>query len=324
MIFSLTKSETHAHVLLKEDHRKVDGLFKEFETADDSAEKVRVAREICLELAVHAELEESLYYPSALQAFGKEGDDLVNEARVEHQTLKFLIEQVDGTGAGDELFDANLKVLKEYVKHHVKEEENELFPKVEKETGIDLEALGVRMLERKAELLNALSAKRQGPRNKVSVASLSKSTERRGGVAELSARARGTRSKDAVRTEPRGAAKKSGSTRVRAARAGKARSTRTGRSTGSRSASSSRSGRGTGTQATRTATKRSRAADARKSVARSSGSRTVAKRGSTPKRAATRATAARGAKPGATNRSGTSRLRAYAARRTASKGKSAR
>lgn len=168
---SLRRSDTHALVLLKQDHRKVEKLFAEFEDARDSAKRVRIVRAICSELTVHAQLEETLFYPAALRALDREDDKLIREAAVEHRTLRQLIESIDGTGAGDPLFEANVTVLMEYVKHHVREEEREMFPKLEA-AKLDLEALGARMLEEKARLEQQLE-RRRGPasRTKVSVPS---------------------------------------------------------------------------------------------------------------------------------------------------------
>ena len=172
-MFSFGKTDTHAVVLLKQDHHKVEKLFAEFEDAKDSASKVRLAREICTELTVHATLEEMLFYPAALRALGRDDDALVREAAVEHRTLKQLIEAIDGTGPGDRLFTANVTVLMEYVKHHVREEEHELFPKVEKSKKVDLEALGARMLEERARLAQLLQRRRApASRTRVSVPSL--------------------------------------------------------------------------------------------------------------------------------------------------------
>lgn len=171
MFNALRRSDTHAIALLRADHRKVEALYSEFEAAESSAQRVRLAREICTELTLHAQLEESLFYPAALKAFDREDDKLVHEAAVEHRTLKQLIEAIDGTGPSDKLFVANVAVLMEYVKHHVREEEREMFPALEG-TRLDLEALGTRMLEAKERLRKALGRKRApASRTRVSVAS---------------------------------------------------------------------------------------------------------------------------------------------------------
>ncbi|HVF34818.1 MAG TPA: hemerythrin domain-containing protein [Candidatus Saccharimonadia bacterium] len=168
---SLRRSDTHALVLLKQDHRKVEKLFADFEDSQVSATRVRIAREICTELTVHAQLEENVLYPAALRALDREDDKLIREAAVEHRTVKQLIESINGTGAGDRLFEANVTVLMEYVKHHVREEEREMFPKLES-SKLDLEALGARMLEEKTRLEQQLEArKRPASRTRVSVPS---------------------------------------------------------------------------------------------------------------------------------------------------------
>ena len=107
MIFSLTKSESHAHVLLKEDHRKVDDLFRQFEEEEGGAAKIRVATKICRELAVHAKVEEELLYPRAIGVLDEQDKDLIWEATVEHGTLSGLIDALGGTSADDDAFEAS-------------------------------------------------------------------------------------------------------------------------------------------------------------------------------------------------------------------------
>ena len=144
-----------AIALLTADHRRVDELFKQFEKEKNGENKASLAMEICNELTVHATAEEELFYPQAVAAFeaaGVEGQDLIWEATVEHGTLEGLIASLDGVDADDQMFDAHVKVLQEYVKHHVKEEEGEMFPKV-RSTGLDLEALGEEIAARKEELM---------------------------------------------------------------------------------------------------------------------------------------------------------------------------
>lgn len=140
-----------AVALLKADHRRVEELFSEFEEATRSDRKSRLASEICTELKVHTELEEQLFYPRAREALKKSDADLLDEATVEHASAKWLIEQIEGMEPGDELYDAKVKVLSEYIKHHVKEEETELFPKLGK-TDLDLDELGEEMQALKAQL----------------------------------------------------------------------------------------------------------------------------------------------------------------------------
>ena len=157
-MFDFTKpSETaDAIELLKHDHDEVDALFEEFESAKDEGDskaKAEIAQRICRTLTIHAAIEEEIFYPAVRREKGETGD-LVDEAAVEHQTLKDIIGRLEAAPASDPLYDAGVKVLKEYVKHHVKEEENELFPKVRK-LDIDLDALCQRLTARKDELTAA-------------------------------------------------------------------------------------------------------------------------------------------------------------------------
>ena len=105
---------------------------------------------ICTELSVHAQCEDEIFYPAVKAAL--KDRELVPEAIVEHATLKELISQIEGKEPDGEMFDAKVKVLSEYVKHHVKEEQNEMFPKAKK-TKLDMLALGAQLAARKEELL---------------------------------------------------------------------------------------------------------------------------------------------------------------------------
>jgi hemerythrin superfamily protein len=134
--------------LLKQDHREVERLVDEFERAR-APKKAQLAEEICRQLTVHARIEEEIFYPAAREALKEE--DLVDEAEVEHQSAKDLIAQIRGS-SGDEKFEARVKVLGEYVKHHVREEEKEMFAQLQKRK-IDLQALGEQLMQRKQELL---------------------------------------------------------------------------------------------------------------------------------------------------------------------------
>ncbi len=138
--------------LLRADHKKVQGLFDQFEKARGDARKAELAREICAELKVHAQIEEEIFYPAAREALKEQDQDLIDEAAVEHASAKELIAQIEQAAPGDELFDAKVTVLGEYIKHHVKEEQNEMFPKV-KQSKLDLKALGQEMAERKEALM---------------------------------------------------------------------------------------------------------------------------------------------------------------------------
>jgi iron-sulfur cluster repair protein YtfE (RIC family) len=142
-----------AIALLIDDHELVKSLFEQYEGLGDRAlvTKKKLATQICTELTIHATVEEEIFYPAARAAGGKDQDELVDEATVEHASAKDLIAQIMEMDAGEDLFDAKVKVLSELIEHHVKEEEEEMFPKARKD-GLDLAALGQQMAERKAEL----------------------------------------------------------------------------------------------------------------------------------------------------------------------------
>lgn len=139
-----------ATAMLRADHKHVSGLFELYEAARSTAKKKEIVRSICTELSVHAQVEEEIFYPAVKQAL--KDHELVPEATIEHATLKDLIAQVKDVEPDGEMFDAKIKVLSEYVKHHVKEEQEEMFPKA-RETSIDMKALGAKMATRKKELL---------------------------------------------------------------------------------------------------------------------------------------------------------------------------
>ena len=136
--------------LLKADHRKVEGLFEQFAKAKDNARKQKLAQEICTELTVHATIEEEIFYPAAREAEVEE--DLLDEAEVEHASAKDLIAQIQSMSPDDELYDAKVTVLGEYVDHHVQEEEGEMFPKCRR-AKMDLAGLAEQLAERKSELM---------------------------------------------------------------------------------------------------------------------------------------------------------------------------
>jgi hemerythrin superfamily protein len=151
---AMTRGERNvdAIALLKADHREVADLIEEFEEADHE-EKAQLARQICDALKVHAQIEEEILYPEAREALDEEDRELVNEADVEHASVRQLVAEIEGATPEDEHFDARVKVVGEYVRHHVKEEEKELFPKL-KEADIDLDEMGARLAARKAELMS--------------------------------------------------------------------------------------------------------------------------------------------------------------------------
>ena len=146
--------------LLSADHKEVKALFKDYDAlveADAAAgDRLALAGEICLKLTVHATAEEEIFYPAAREALG-EDEDLIDEADVEHASAKDLIAQIQASSPEEELYDAKVKVLGEYIDHHVKEEEGEIFPKVKK-GGLATVALGAELAARKEELLAELGA----------------------------------------------------------------------------------------------------------------------------------------------------------------------
>ncbi|AHE48501.1 Hemerythrin HHE cation binding domain protein [Aeromonas hydrophila 4AK4] len=146
-------AEKDAIALLRADHRTVSGLFAEYEKTRSNAKKRALVTEICRALTVHTQIEEEIFYP-AIKAVLKD-KLLLPEATVEHGGIKDLIAQIEGLEPDGEMYDAKVKVLSEYVEHHVEEEQSEMFPKV-KASSLDLAKLGARMAARKADLLAAL------------------------------------------------------------------------------------------------------------------------------------------------------------------------
>ncbi len=140
--------------LLTEDHEEMKGLFAEFDAiaGDDSnlEEKAVLVQQICRELIVHMAIEEEIFYPAARSTI--DDDDLLDEAIVEHSSAKDLIEQLEAMNPDEDQYDAKVKVLKEYIEHHVKEEEEDMFPKIEA-SGLDLDYYGEQLAERKEEML---------------------------------------------------------------------------------------------------------------------------------------------------------------------------
>jgi hemerythrin superfamily protein len=148
-----TSGRVDAVDLLTQDHRQVERLFKRFEEARGENQKSAVAERVCQMLKVHTHLEEELFYPAAREQI--DDPDLVDEAIVEHQTAKDLVEKIESAAAGDGMFEAEMKVLQEQIAHHVEEEESELFPEV-RESGLDLADLGRRISQRKVQLMREL------------------------------------------------------------------------------------------------------------------------------------------------------------------------
>jgi len=150
---STRRAAPNAISLLTEDHANVSKMFKQFERMKeklDDSEKAELVQKICMELSLHAQVEEEIFYPAAREAI--DDQDLLDEAEVEHATAKELIAQLQTMEPGDELYDAKVTVLGEYVEHHVKEEEKQMFPKVRK-AKLDLEHLAEQIQERKQQAM---------------------------------------------------------------------------------------------------------------------------------------------------------------------------
>ena len=145
------RTEMDAIALLKQDHRTVEDLFAKFEGASGEGRKEKLAREICLELSVHAKIEEEIFYPACE---GKVDDELLKEAYVEHDGAKLLIAEILAGEPSDEFYDSTVKVLQEQIEHHVQEEEKRLegmFSQARK-AELDMDALGDQLAARKEEL----------------------------------------------------------------------------------------------------------------------------------------------------------------------------
>ena len=156
------RTEKDACDLLDADHKAVKKMFKEYEELSGSRargaaqKKMDLARQICQELSVHAQVEEEIFYPALRQAIKE--TDLLDEAEVEHKTAKDLIAQLQSASEPDEMFDAKVKVLGEYIDHHVKEERGEIFPKARGARKLDLVAMRADIEARKQELMADMEA----------------------------------------------------------------------------------------------------------------------------------------------------------------------
>jgi hemerythrin superfamily protein len=141
-----------AIALLKSDHRKVEGLFEQFEKSSGDGRKQKIALAICQELTVHAKIEEEIFYPACE---GKVEEDLLKEAYVEHDGAKVLIAEIEAGTPSDEFYDAKVKVLSEQIEHHVQEEEQRMegmFSQA-RHAGLDMDTLGDQLRARKEELV---------------------------------------------------------------------------------------------------------------------------------------------------------------------------
>jgi hemerythrin superfamily protein len=156
-----TRSTPDACTLLDADHRKVKAMFKDYEAltksraASASQKKRDLATQICLELTVHAQIEEEIFYPALREAI--KDTDLLDEAEVEHASAKDLIAQIQDATDVNDMFDAKVTVLGEYIDHHVKEERNEIFVKARAVRKLDLVGMRETLAARKEELLGELA-----------------------------------------------------------------------------------------------------------------------------------------------------------------------
>jgi hemerythrin superfamily protein len=145
--------------MLKADHEKVKGLFRQYEAAGDRAyqKKQSIAEEVFTEITVHSTLEEELFYPAVKAETDKQGQELVAESVEEHHVVAMLIEELKALDPKDERYDAKFTVLMENIEHHIEEEEDELFPEAEDVLGDEIEDLGAQMKERKGQLMASLT-----------------------------------------------------------------------------------------------------------------------------------------------------------------------
>jgi hemerythrin superfamily protein len=195
--------------MIRQDHKKVEGLFRKVEQTKGAQAKRRLAENAMAELEIHAALEEEIFYP----AVKKEVDDgsMVQEAIQEHQTVKQLIAELKGMGEADDEFESQFSQLVENVQHHVEEEENEMLPKVE-DSELDLNSLGAEMSQRRQDLQNggrATKKKASAKSNRKTAAAKStgrKSTSKKSASSKTAAR----KTASSKKSTGRKATKKSG------------------------------------------------------------------------------------------------------------------
>jgi hemerythrin superfamily protein len=160
---------TDAIALLKEDHKKVKGLFDQFEKTDDNGKKEKIVADVIKELKIHATIEEEIFYPALREVFqtekkAEELTELMNEADEEHRVAKTVIEALEDLDPSDEHYCAKFTVLAENVRHHIKEEEGDIF-KEAKDTDVDMKELGDRMSVCKMELMGNEAAIKEAEEN---------------------------------------------------------------------------------------------------------------------------------------------------------------
>ena len=200
----------NATQMIRQDHKKVEGLFKKFEQTQGSQAKRRLAENAMAELEVHAALEEEIFYP-AVKNEVDDGSSMVQEAIEEHQTVKQLISELKGMQEAGEEFESQFSQLMENVQHHVEEEESEMLPKVE-ESELDLNSLGQQMSQRKQEMQNGGRATKKasnaGSRRKRAG---SKSTARKSAGKKAGSKTAARKTGSTKKNTRRKATKKSGS-----------------------------------------------------------------------------------------------------------------
>jgi hemerythrin superfamily protein len=200
----------NATQMIRQDHKKVEGLFKKFAQTQGSQAKRRLAENAMAELEVHAALEEEIFYP-AVKNEVDDGSSMVQEAIEEHQTVKQLISELKGMQEADEEFESQFSQLMENVQHHVEEEESEMLPKVE-ESELDLNSLGQKMSQRKQEMQNGGRATKKasnaGSRRK---SAGSKSTARKSAGKKSGSKTAARKTGSTKKSTGRKATKKSGS-----------------------------------------------------------------------------------------------------------------
>jgi hemerythrin superfamily protein len=195
--------------MIRQDHKKVESLFKKFEQTKGAQAKRRLAENAMAELEIHAALEEEIFYP----AVKREVDDgsMVQEAIEEHQTVKQLISELKGMEEADEEFESQFSQLMENVQHHVEEEENEMLPKVE-ESDMDLNSLGAQMAQRKQQMQSGGRATKKSSNARSSRKSAGSKSIRRKSAGKKSASSKtAARKTGTKKTTGRKSTKKSGS-----------------------------------------------------------------------------------------------------------------
>jgi hypothetical protein len=150
--------------MIRRDHKKVEGLFEKFDQAKKAEAKKKICEQVIEELEVHPKLEEEIFYPAVRKHLGEE--DMLHEAKQEHEQAKTIIAELKTADAEDESFEEKFSELVDAIQHHVEEEEGEMLPKAE-ESEMDLEGYGEEMAQRKKELLGQ-ATKKQGTRKKSS------------------------------------------------------------------------------------------------------------------------------------------------------------